>query len=320
MTSRHTGAGPEGPARILLPYPPERLDGPVPQVPIAVWDGDGGPPDVQLLRGIEFFAAPYGRAPAALPLELMPRLRVLQSLSAGVDGLLPFLPPGVTLCNARGVHDTSTAELALALILSSLRGVPGFVRAQDAGVWRSGPSASLADRTVLIVGYGSIGVAVEERLVPFECRIERVARRSRHTSRGPVHGLPELPALLPEADVVVLTAPLTEESRGLADARFLASMRDGALLVNVGRGPVVDTGALLAELRSGRLAAALDVTDPEPLPAGHPLWQAPNTLISPHTGGNSSAFLPRALRLIRSQLGRFLAGDPLENIVAGPGH
>ncbi|WP_405009451.1 2-hydroxyacid dehydrogenase [Kitasatospora sp. NBC_01539] len=307
------------PARILLPYPPDRLGG-LPGLRVEVWDGATEPPPASVLREVEFFVVPYTRAAAALPLlERMPRLRVLQSLSAGVDDLRPFVPPGVTLCNARGVHDASTAELAVTLLLAALRGVPGFVRAQDAGEWRGGSFPSLADRTVLLVGHGSIGAAVEERLVPFECDILRVARSARTAARGPVHAFSELPGLLPRADVVVLTVPLTAETRGLVDARFLAAMRDEALLVNVARGAVVDTGALLAELGRGRLSAALDVTDPEPLPAGHPLWSAPRTLISPHVGGNSSAFLPRALRLLRTQLDRYAAGEALDNVVVGPG-
>ncbi|MER8187858.1 2-hydroxyacid dehydrogenase [Kitasatospora sp. NPDC094015] len=315
-----SAAGPaRPPVRILLPYPPEQI-GRLPELPAAVWDGRDEPPPAPVLAGVEFFVLPYLHTAAALPLlDRMPRLRVVQSLSAGVENVVPFLPPGVTLCNARGVHDTSTAELAVTLVLASLRGVPEFVRAQDAGVWRAGVAASLADRTVLVVGYGSIGAAVEERLLPFECEVLRVARTARTAPRGPVHPLADLPGLLRRADVVVLTVPLTEATRGLVDARFLAALKDGALLVNVGRGAVVDTDALLAEVRGGRLSAALDVTDPEPLPPGHPLWRAPNTLISPHTGGNSSAFLPRAHRLIRTQLNRFLAGERLDNVVVAPG-
>ena len=315
-----SNAVPDGPpARILLPYPSAEV-GLRPDVATVMWDGRGDGPSQRVLDEVEFFVVPYTRSSAAVPLfARMPRLRVVQSLSAGVDELLPAVPTGVVLCNARGVHDASTAELAVTLLLSSLRGLPGFVRAQDAGVWAGGAFASLADRTVLVVGHGAIGAAVEERLVPFECEVLRVARSARPAARGPVHAFAELPDLLPRADVVVLTVPLTDATRGLVDAEFLAAMKDGALLVNVARGAVVDTGALLAELRSGRLAAALDVTDPEPLPAGHPLWRAPNTLITPHVGGNSSAFLPRALRLIRTQLERFLAGGPLENVMVRPG-
>lgn len=214
------------------------------------------------------------------------------------------------------MHEASTAELTLALILASLRGFPGFVHGQDKEEWRSGFYPALADKSVLIVGYGSIGAAIEDRLEPFECaRVVRVARSARATGRGPVHALDELPALLPAADVVILSTPLNPSTQGLVDAGFLAAMRDGALLVNVARGPVVDTAALLAELESGRLRAALDVTDPEPLPAGHPLWHAPHVLITPHVGGSTSAFLPRAKRLLAAQLTRFAAGQPVDNLV-----
>lgn len=214
------------------------------------------------------------------------------------------------------MHEASTAELALALILASLRGIPDFVRGQQQEEWRSGFRPALADKSVLIVGYGSIGAAIEDRLVPFECaRVARVARSSRTTERGQVHAFTDLSGLLPDADVVVLSTPLTEDTRGMVDADFLAAMKDGALLVNVARGGVVDTKALLAELESGRLHAALDVTDPEPLPAGHPLWHAPGCLISPHAGGPTSAFMPRAKRLLASQLTRFVAGEQLDNVV-----
>ncbi|MET8406607.1 2-hydroxyacid dehydrogenase [Streptomyces sp. NPDC005195] len=272
-----------------------------------------------------FYVVPYMKPPAVgrRPMAEMTSLQAVQTLSAGVDHVQPSLKslrPGVQLCNARGVHEASTSELALALILASLRGIPDFVRAQDKGEWRSGFRPALADKSVLIVGYGSIGSAIEDRLVAFEvARVARVARSERTTARGPVHPLTELPALLPEADVVVLSTPLTDSTRGLVDADFLARMKDGALLVNVARGPVVDTKALLAELDSGRLTAALDVTDPEPLPLGHPLWQAPGVLISPHVGGPTSAFLPRAERLLVTQLNRFVNREPLGNVVLTTG-
>lgn len=173
---------------------------------------------------------------------------------------------------------------------------------------------------MLIVGYGSIGSAIEDRLVPFEvARVARVARSWRTTARGPVHPIAELPALLPEADVVILCTPLNETTLGLADAGFLARMKDGALLVNVARGGVVDTEALLAELESGRLTAALDVTDPEPLPPGHRLWTAPGVLVSPHVGGPTSAFRPRAERLLADQLRRFVNREPLRNVILTTG-
>lgn len=315
MTDTTRGHRPQ----VWLSVPPEEIDGLPDTLDYVYWDGvadfPADPADASC------YVVPYMKGPvvAARPLPLMSRLRVVQTLTAGVDHITPHLdqlPSGVRLCNARGVHETSTAELTLALILASLRGIPRFVQGQHTERWYAGFYPALADRRVLIVGYGSIGAAVEDRLVPFECEVIRVARSARTAPRGPVHALDDLRQLLPTADVVVLTTPLTEQTRGLAGAAFLGAMKDGALLVNVARGAVVDTKSLLAETESGRLTAALDVTDPEPLPAGHPLWHAPGVLISPHVGGSSSAFMPRARRLIRAQLVRFAAGEPLENVVA----
>jgi phosphoglycerate dehydrogenase-like enzyme len=278
------------------------------------WNADGEL-HPEALDEVELYVMPYTFAPVTGEvMARMSRLQVVQTLTAGYEHVLPYLPDGVTLCNARGVHDASTAELAVALTLAALRRIPEFVRAQDREEWAFGMYEALADRTVLIVGYGAVGAAVERRLVPFECHVLRVAR----SARDGVAGYEALPSLLRTADVVILTVPLTDETRGLVGAKFLAAMRDGALLVNVARGGVVDTDALLAELGSGRLRAAVDVTDPEPPPAGHPLWSAPGLLISPHVGGSTTAFEPRARRLIGSQLERFAAGQPLENIVVTP--
>ncbi|KAA0942669.1 MULTISPECIES: 2-hydroxyacid dehydrogenase [Streptomyces] len=308
---------------VWLPFRADEIDG-LPEGPdYRYWNGeDDFPADP---ADCAFYVVPYmkgGDVPVR-PLAGMTSLKVLQTLSAGIDHVQPglrLLPDGVQLCNARGVHDASTAELALTLILASLRGIPDFVRGQDREEWRSGFRPALADRSVLIVGYGAVGSAIEDRLAPFElARVARVARSARETARGPVHPITSLPQLLPDADVVVLVTPLTEETKGLVDAGFLARMKDGALLVNVARGGVVDTGALLAELESGRLRAALDVTDPEPLPAGHPLWHAPGVLISPHVGGPTSAFLPRAHRLLVDQLNRFVNREPLRNVLLTTG-
>lgn len=311
MTAQH--------ADVWLPFPAEEIDGLPDGFRYRQWDGeDDYPADP---ADCLFYVTPYMKSAdvTVRPLAGMARLRVVQTLTAGIDhvlGGLGALPPGVVLCNAAGVHTASTAELALTLTLASLRGIPGMVRGQDREQWHGGFYQALADKSVLIVGYGSIGAAVEDRLAPFECgEIARVARSARDSARGPVHALAELPALLPRADVVVLTTPLTDATRGLADAAFLGRMKDGALLVNVARGPVVDTAALLAEVGAGRLCAALDVTDPEPLPAGHPLWHAPNVLITPHVGGSSSAFEPRAKRLLARQLTRFAAGESVEHAV-----
>ncbi|MER5210665.1 2-hydroxyacid dehydrogenase [Streptomyces sp. NPDC002838] len=306
-------------ADVWLPIPPDEIEG-LPEGPTyRFWDGaEDFPADP---ADCAYYVVPYMK-PVEVGLRPVPRMssvQVVQTLSAGVDNVMPglkHLPPGVRLCNARGVHEASTAELTLTLILASLRGVPDFVRAQDRGEWRGGFRPALADKSVLIVGYGSIGSAIEDRLVPFEvARVARVARSARTTARGPVRPLTELPSLLPEADVVVLVTPLTETTRHLVNADFLARMKDGALLVNVGRGPVVDAKALLSELETGRITAALDVTDPEPLPPGHPLWRAPGVLVSPHVGGPTSAFLPRAKRLLVDQLNRFVNREPLRNVI-----
>ena len=243
----------------------------------------------------------------------MTSLRVVQLLTAGVDAARGHIPEGVTLCNGRGIHDTSTAELAVTLVLSSLRGIPGHVRHQDEHAWRPGWFPSLADKRVLIVGYGAIGRAIEARLLPFETEVVGVAR----TAREGVHGFDELDTLVPEADVIVLATPLTDETRGLVDRKFLGQMKDGALLVNVARGGVVVTSDLVAELATKRIHAAIDVAETEPLPAESPLWSSPNLLITPHVGGASSAMWPRAYRVVREQLERFAAGEPLANVMSG---
>ncbi|KOG34685.1 dihydrofolate reductase [Streptomyces resistomycificus] len=306
-----------------LPIQPEEIEGLPQSLNYRFWNGgEDFPADP---ADCVYYVVPYMK-PLEVGLRPLPRLRsveVVQTLTAGTDSIEPglgYLRPGVRLCNARGVHEASTAELTLTLVLASLRGVPDFVRAQDKGEWRGGFRPALADKNVLIVGYGSIGSAIEDRLVPFEvARVARVARSERTTARGPVHPLTELPALLPEADVVILATPLTEATRHLVNSDFLGRMKEGALLVNVARGPVVDTKALLAELESGRITAALDVTDPEPLPPGHPLWHAPGVLVSPHVGGPSSAFLPRAKRLLVDQLNRFVNREPLRNVILTTG-
>lgn len=245
-------------------------------------------------------------------LHELPGLRHVLLPSAGFDHALPLLPSGVTLCNGRGVHSAGTAELAVGLILASQRGLADAFAAQREERWYAPELPSLADRRVLIVGAGSLAQALANRLRPFEVAIVQVGQ----TARPGVHAVTELPALLPEADIVVLTVPYSPGTHHLLDAAALAALPDRALVVNVARGPVLDTAALLAELESGRLRAALDVTDPEPLPAGHPLWRAPNTLITAHQGGNSDATYSRAAALLRRQLEHLLAGEPLENVVA----
>ena len=276
------------------------------------YDGTG---EVPRSDEVDFFVPPYMGADHTLQvMEHMTSLKAVQTLTAGVDNVWAHLPSGVTLCNAKGVHDASTAELAVGLTIASLRKFPEFVRAQETGDWLYGRYDALADKTVLIVGFGSVGEALEQRLIPFEVTIVKVAR----TARAGVSGFESLAQLLPHADVVILTAPLTEQTRGLVNGDFIESMKPGALLVNVARGPVVNTEDLLAAVKTGRIKAALDVTDPEPLPADHELWRTPGVLISPHVGGNTTAFLPRAYRLVHAQLLRYVADEPLHNIMTAP--
>lgn len=295
-----------------LPFDPTLLGDPPGGLRYEVVDPTRHVPDS--VAEVRFYVTPYAVGPGVA--EVLPRMSevdVVQTLSAGVDNVRGAVPEGVTLCNGRGIHDTSTAELALTLILSSLRGIPQFVRAQDRASWEFTWRPALADKRVLLVGYGAIGAAIEARLLPFEVEVVPVARRA----RDGVHAIEELPDLLPTADVVVLILPLTDATRGLVDAAFLDRMKDGALLVNVARGAVVVTDDLVAALGTGRISAALDVAEVEPLPAAHPLWRAPGLLVSPHVGGASSAMWPRAHRLVRDQLHRYAAGKPLANVMSG---
>ncbi len=300
-----------------VPFSVADLGGPVAGVEIQEFRSDRDRPPANIAE-VEFYVPSYTMQVDEGPLlTAMSRLRVVQTLTAGVNHIRSKIPDGVTLCNARGLHDTSTAEMALTLMLSSLRAIPGFVHDQDAHRWAAGWHPALADKTVLIVGYGSIGSAIEQRLLPFEVDVVRVARSARPGATPPVHGTDSLASLLPDADVVVLVAPLTDETLHLADAAFFAAMKEGALLVNVGRGGLVDTEALVDAGASGRISAALDVTDPEPLPADHPLWSTPGVLITPHVSGLTSAMWPRAHRLVRAQLERFAAGEPVANQLTG---
>lgn len=290
--------------------------GPISGIELAVWELDGPPARAD---DVTVVVPPYLGGGARIPaLSHTPNVDLVQLLTAGYEDVLARLPEGVRLANATGVHDASTAELAVALMLASLRGFPDMAAAQAQRRWL--PTTirpALADRRVLILGYGSIGRAVAARLAPFEVTMTAVASRPRPGDElvPSVHGVDELPDLLPAHDVVVVIVPLGPGTAGLVGERFLAAMPDGALLVNVARGGVVDTEALLRHTSSGRLHAALDVTDPEPLPAEHPLWSSPGVLITPHVGGASTAFMPRAVRLLQEQLGAYAGGRPLRNLV-----
>ena len=304
--------------RVLVPWKSVRddLDGLEDAgLTVEVFSGDAPGPDD--LGDVVFFTVPYDRPFGLEPVERLSGVRVVQALTAGYDDLLPLLSGDVTLCNARGLHDAGTAELALGLILAAQRELPRWTREQDAGRWEHAHTRSLAGSRVLIVGYGSIGAALDKRLRACEAETVRVARRARPAED--VRAVSELDALLPAADIVVLVTPLSEQTRGLLDARRLALLPDGGLVVNVGRGPVLDTTAMLAEASSGRLRAALDVTDPEPLPAGHPLWKCPGVLITPHVAGGAADFYPKAAAFITAQVRAFAAGEPLRNVVSAPG-
>jgi phosphoglycerate dehydrogenase-like enzyme len=267
--------------------------------------------DVDLSR-VGFYVPPYLGPKSGLELMArMPSLQVVQLLTVGFDAALPYVPDHVTLCNAVGVHDAGTAELAVALTLASLRGIDDFARAMPDGQWLHSRRASLVDRRVLVLGAGGVGSAIAARLAPFEVDVTVVGR----SRRDGVLSMDDVPGLLPAADVVILAVPLNASTTRMVDEAFLSRMRDGALLVNVARGAVVDTDALVRHLHLGRIRAALDVTDPEPLPPDHPLWRAPGVLVSPHVGGNTTAFTPRARRLVDAQVRRWVQGEPLDHVV-----
>ncbi|HEU0244054.1 MAG TPA: 2-hydroxyacid dehydrogenase [Candidatus Limnocylindrales bacterium] len=237
--------------------------------------------------------------------------RVVQTLSAGFEWLVGRVPEGVIVCNAKGVFDRPVAEWVVAAILAMQR---GLVRARDAqtrGTWEDFDPQELAGRRVLILGFGSIGSAVADRLRPFEVDITGIAR----TRRDGALGFEDLDAVLPAADILVDLLPVTSETDGMLDARRLALLPDGALVVNAGRGRTIVTQALVAELERGRLRAALDVTDPEPPPEGHALWSLPNVLLTPHIAGNSAEASERLFGLVGDQVRRFAAGQPLRNQV-----
>ena len=305
------------PPQALVPWAriAEHLGGTWPDgLPVEVYDGDGEPPED--LSAVRFYVQPYAKGAANYELvRRMPALEAMQSLAAGVEKLLPLLPPGVVLCNGRGLHDASAAEHAVGLVLAAQRDIPQWVRQQGERRWDSHSTRSLAGSRVVLVGYGSIGAAIEARLLPFEVDVLRVAHHARPADS--VHGIDTLPDLLPGADIVLLVLPETPATIGLFGAEELAALPDDALVVNIGRGRTVDTAALLAETASGRLRAALDVIDPEPLPADHPLWSLPNVLLTPHVAGGSATFYPRAERLVAEQLRRFAEGRPLLNVVRG---
>ena len=290
--------------------------------------------DPELLAGLDervelvYFPKQGELPPAALQAEFlvatrqfltgylaqMPRLRVVQTISAGVDWIRPFVPPGVTLADGRGVHDVAVSEWVVGALLALVKLAPELAQARGEHHWRTDLRLDeLYGKRVLLLGYGSIGRAVEARLLPFGVSVVRVARRR----RPGVHTISELGELLPNADAVVLLLPLTDETRRLVDRDFLAALPPGALLVNAGRGELVDQRALLEALEAGRIRAAIDVADPEPLPPEDPLWEAPGLWISPHRAAIVPLLRRRGYALVREQVRRYLEGRPLLNVVAG---
>ena len=305
------------------------------------------PPEAKIVRlpravpapvEVDFWILPFYRRDAQTAFEQMRGVKVAQSLMAGVDWVLPWLPREIVLCDGRGIHDISASEWVMAAIMSAMKRFPlyrdlqraqswrGFATVTDGFISESGPARGqykvladdVAGKTVLIVGYGSIGAAIEARLTPFGVNVIRIARSAREAPK--VSAVSDLHKLLPQADIVVLIVPLTPETRGLIGANELALMKPGALLVNAARGPVVDTDALVHALNELRVRAVVDVTDPEPLPEGHPLWSAPNCMITPHIGGSTPEFIYRAFGFAAQQVRRFIAGEPLKNIVTDAGY
>jgi phosphoglycerate dehydrogenase-like enzyme len=301
--------------RVWLPDAPDEFGTLPPGIEADVWTGGDDLPDSA--GQVEYVVLPFGVKPETIrKLGALPNLKTIQILSAGADHILPYVPSHITLCNARGAHTAATAEWTVGAIVASLRNFPRFAVAQRDGRWDYTQSEPVGGKHVLIVGYGDIGAAVERRLAGWDVTVERVARHA----RDGVHAIGELPELLNKADVVVILVPVTGETRQLVNKDFLRAMKDGALLVNAARGVIVDTDALLEALTSGRIRAALDVTDPEPLPPGHPLWQAPGLLLTPHVGGAVYLARERAYRVVSEQLARLAAGEPLLNAIGKGGY
>jgi phosphoglycerate dehydrogenase-like enzyme len=275
-------------------------------VDLIVWR----PGDPAVGRTLDLLVMPYTVSYHSLA-GLGEQVRHIQSQSLGYDGAGQFVPSGVTFSNAVGVHEAPTAEMAITLILASQRGWPAVGRNQQAENWDRPTWPGLIGQRVLLIGVGGIGREFEKRIAGFDVELTRVAR----TARTDIHGIDELPALLPSADIVVLAIPLNDETRGLVDEAFLDQLPAGALVVNVSRGPIVDTDALVEHLRSGAVRSALDVVDPEPLPSGHPLWSLPGSLISPHLGGAVQSMNTRVDPLVREQIDLLVRGESPKNIV-----
>ncbi|MGF6824219.1 phosphoglycerate dehydrogenase-like enzyme [Microbacterium sp. ZKA21] len=307
---------------LVVTVPTARLADDIAPIPagveVLVWDMQGPAPREHL----DIVVPPYMNTGEALGALAGVDVDLVQGQMIGYESVIDKIPAGARFANAATVHETATGEQALALALAAQRRIPEFVRSQDRGAWERLWSPGLADRRVLLIGFGGVGQAVAARLAGFEVDLTVVARSARtveHDSLGTVdvHAIEELPALLPDAEIVILGLPYTPETRHVIDDAALSALPDGALIVNVGRGGLVDTDALVDHARRGRIRAAIDVVDPEPLPDGHPLWSLDGILIAPHVGGSSDAMHPRIARVVRTQIERMRAGEPPINLVRG---
>lgn len=289
--------------------------GPIPEnLKAVLWDLENDPETP--LEDIDIAILPYMANPQTLEnVRKAPNVKVVQTQTTGFDGMIDLIGDRADINTAAGVHAAATAEMALGLAIASLRGFPQSVRDQQQGRWNPQQWPGLADRTVGLVGVGGIGEEIRKRLEPFEVNLLRFGSTARTDEHGEVFATSELTARAPEIEVLILIVPLNDSTRHLVDAQLLAKLPDGATVVNVARGPVVDTDAIVAEVASGRLNMASDVFDPEPLPAGHPLWQHPNALVIPHNGGNTKAFFPRMVKLLKKQVQAWAAGNDGENLV-----
>jgi len=278
-----------------------------------VWDLAGPAP----AAAIDLLVAPHLGMPRPWREALAGvRVGLLQHPGIGYETLIGALPPGIPVANSAGVQELATAELAVTLALAMQRDLPSFVHAADRREWTQGFRPGLTDKRIMLLGYGGIGQTIERMLDGFEVEVVRVASRPRLTETGHrVYGVDELPALLPTVDIVLVAVPLSAATERLVDRTFLSRLPNGALVVNVSRGPVADTEAIVGEAAAGRLRFALDVTDPEPLPPGHELWSLPGVLVTPHVGGVTPSLRPRLERLIRDQAERLARGDAPRNLV-----
>lgn len=288
-----------------------RLLDPSLEIEIVLWKDADSIPD----RPVDLVVPPYMKQGAVLRALAALKPRLVQGQAIGYDGVADSLPPGLLYANASGVHETATSELTLALILAAQRDLADAVRAQDGATWAPRRSAGLADRHVVLLGFGGVGKAIAARLAPFEVEIVPVASSARTEDGLQVHAIEELPELARTAEILVNALPGGPSTHHLIDDAILSALPDGALVVNVGRGPTVDTDALVDHLQRGRIRMASDVFDPEPLPADHPLWSLPNALITPHVGGLSEAMRPRIARLVAGQAERLARGEEPINVV-----